>query len=62
VRERAGDHAGALAAMNNYAAALGRQGTVPAWVAGRQEKLRQKAAAATTASPAPKDSSTPTRQ
>ncbi|HZH91658.1 MAG TPA: tetratricopeptide repeat protein [Pyrinomonadaceae bacterium] len=61
-RERAGDHAGALAAMNNYAAALGRQGTVPAWVAGRQEKLRRKAAAATTASPAPKDSSTPTRQ
>jgi tetratricopeptide (TPR) repeat protein len=60
VRESAGDHAGALAAMNGYAAALERQGTVPAWVAARQAKLRQKAAAAPV-SPAP-NSSTPTRQ
>ncbi|MDX6269595.1 MAG: hypothetical protein QOD28_818 [Acidobacteriota bacterium] len=60
LRERAGDHAGALNAMNDYAAALGRQGTVPAWVAERQAKLRQKAAASS-ASPAPNDS-TPTRQ
>jgi tetratricopeptide (TPR) repeat protein len=60
VRENAGDHAGALAAMNGYAASLERQGTVPAWVAARQEKLRQKAAAAPV-SPAP-NNSTPTRQ
>ncbi|MDQ1558820.1 MAG: hypothetical protein QOD32_1880 [Pyrinomonadaceae bacterium] len=60
LRERAGDHAGALNAMNDYAAALGRQGTVPAWVAERQAKLRQKAAASS-ASSAPNDS-TPTRQ
>jgi tetratricopeptide (TPR) repeat protein len=64
LRERAGDHAGALAAMNDYAAALGRQGTVPAWVAERQAKLRQKAAA-TTASPSASsapNNPTPTRQ
>ncbi|MDQ1589981.1 MAG: Tetratricopeptide repeat [Pyrinomonadaceae bacterium] len=60
LRERAGDHAGALAAMNDYAAALGRQGTVPAWVADRQAKLRQKANASS-ASTMPNDS-TPTRQ
>ncbi|HEY9402248.1 MAG TPA: tetratricopeptide repeat protein, partial [Pyrinomonadaceae bacterium] len=60
LRERVGDHAGALAAMNDYAAALGRQGTVPAWVAERQAKLKQKAVAST-ASPAP-NNSTPTRQ
>lgn len=60
LREQTGDHAGALAAINDYAAALGRQGTVPAWVAERQAKLRQKAAASA-ASSAPKDS-TPTRQ
>jgi tetratricopeptide (TPR) repeat protein len=60
LRERAGDHAGALAAMNDYAVSLGRQGTVPAWVAERQAKLRQKAAASS-ASPAP-NNSTPTRQ
>ena len=60
LRERAGDHAGALVAMNDYAASLGRQGTVPAWVAERQAKLRQKAAASS-ASSAP-NNSTPTRQ
>ncbi|HEY1403855.1 MAG TPA: tetratricopeptide repeat protein, partial [Pyrinomonadaceae bacterium] len=60
LREQTGDHAGALAAVNDYAAALGRQGSVPAWVTERQAKLRQKAAAAS-ASSAPKDS-TPTRQ
>ncbi|MDQ1611682.1 MAG: Tetratricopeptide repeat [Pyrinomonadaceae bacterium] len=60
LRERAGDHAGALAAMNDYAAVLGRQGTVPTWVVERQAKLRQKAAASS-ASSAPNDS-TPTRQ
>ncbi|MCA1564671.1 MAG: tetratricopeptide repeat protein [Acidobacteria bacterium] len=60
LRERAGDHAGALAAMNDYAVSLGRQGTVPAWVAERQAKLRQKAAASSAAS-AP-NNSTPTRQ
>jgi tetratricopeptide (TPR) repeat protein len=49
VREKASDHAGALAAMNDYAAAVGRQGTVPAWVSERQAKLRQKAAAASAA-------------
>jgi tetratricopeptide (TPR) repeat protein len=54
-RERVGDHTGALAAMNDYAAALGRQGTVPAWVAERQAKLQQKAATSA-ASPAPSDS------
>jgi len=54
-RERVGDHTGALAAMNDYAAALARQGTVPAWVAERQARLRQKAAASA-ASPAPGDS------
>jgi tetratricopeptide (TPR) repeat protein len=59
-REKAGDDAGALAAMNDYAAALGRQGTVPSWVAERQAKLQQKAAAVS-ASSAP-NSSTPTRQ
>jgi tetratricopeptide (TPR) repeat protein len=60
VREREGDHAGALAAMNDYADAVGRQGTVPAWVAERQAKLRQKAAASPVSS-AP-NNSTPTRQ
>jgi len=60
LREKAGDNAGALAAVNDYAAALGRQGTVPAWVAERQAKLQQKAAASS-ASSAP-NSSTPTRQ
>jgi tetratricopeptide (TPR) repeat protein len=60
LREQTGDHAGALAAVNDYAAALGRQGTVPAWVAERQAKLRQKAAASA-ASSAPSNS-TPTRQ
>jgi tetratricopeptide (TPR) repeat protein len=67
LREQTGDPSAALAAMNDYAAALGRQGTVPAWVAERQAKLRQqqqqqqKKAAASTASPAP-DKRTPTRQ
>ena len=60
LREKAGDHAGALSAMNDYAAALGRQGTIPAWVAERQLKLKQKAVASA-ASPAP-NNSTPTRQ
>ena len=60
VRERAGDHAGALAAMNDYAAAIGRQGTIPAWVGERQAKLRRKAAAVPVSS-AP-NNSTPTRQ
>jgi tetratricopeptide (TPR) repeat protein len=60
LRERAGDHAGALDAMNDYAASMGRQGTVPAWVAERQAKLRQKAAAST-ASSAP-NNSTPSRR
>jgi Tfp pilus assembly protein PilF len=45
-RERANDTAGALAAMNNYADVIARQGTVPAWVAERQAKLRQKLSAA----------------
>lgn len=60
LREQTGDNAGALAAMNDYAAAMGRQGTVPAWVAERQAKLRQKAAASP-ASPAP-NNSTPERR
>jgi tetratricopeptide (TPR) repeat protein len=60
LREQTGEHALALAAMNDYAAALGRQGTVPAWVAERQAKLRQKAAASS-ASSAP-NTSTPTRR
>ncbi|HLL17042.1 MAG TPA: tetratricopeptide repeat protein [Pyrinomonadaceae bacterium] len=60
LREKSGDHAGALSAMNDYAAALGRQGTLPAWVAERQAKLKQKAVAST-ASPAP-NSSTPGKQ
>ncbi|HZG51233.1 MAG TPA: tetratricopeptide repeat protein [Pyrinomonadaceae bacterium] len=60
LREQTGEHALALAAMNDYAAALGRQGTVPAWVAERQAKLRQKAAASS-ASSAPSNS-TPTRR
>jgi tetratricopeptide (TPR) repeat protein len=60
LREKAGDHAGALAAMNDYAAALARQGTLPPWVAERQLKLKQKALAST-ASPAP-NSSTPGKQ
>jgi tetratricopeptide (TPR) repeat protein len=56
-REKTGDAAGALAAMNAYAASIARQGSVPAWVAERQAKLRQKAAASS-ASSAPK-SATP---
>lgn len=47
-RERANDTAGALAAMNSYAASIARQGTVPAWVAARQAKLKQKISAAQT--------------
>ncbi|HEV2801821.1 MAG TPA: tetratricopeptide repeat protein [Pyrinomonadaceae bacterium] len=43
VREKAGDHTGALAAMNDYATASARQGTVPQWVSERQAKLKQKA-------------------
>ncbi|HJR07394.1 MAG TPA: tetratricopeptide repeat protein [Pyrinomonadaceae bacterium] len=58
-REKAGDTTGALDAANAYAAAMKRQGTVPAWVAERQAKLRQKAAASAS-SPAPKNS-TPER-
>lgn len=54
VRERVGDYAGALAAMNDYAAVIARQGTVPAWVTERQAKLRQKAAASP-AAPASND-------
>jgi len=41
-REKIGDTAGALAAMNAYAAAIARQGTVPPWVAERQEQLNRK--------------------
>lgn len=41
-REKIGDTAGALAAVNTYAAAIARQGTVPPWVAERQAKLNQK--------------------
>jgi len=41
-REKTGDTAGALDAANAYAAAMKRQGTVPAWVAERQAKLKQK--------------------
>jgi tetratricopeptide (TPR) repeat protein len=41
-REKTNDPAGALAAMNTYAASIARQGTVPAWVAVRQAKLKQK--------------------
>lgn len=44
-RERANDTAGALAAMNTYATSIARQGTVPAWVAERQAKLKQKISA-----------------
>jgi predicted Zn-dependent protease len=44
-RERTNDFNGALAAMNNYAASIARQGTVPAWVAERQAKLKQKISA-----------------
>lgn len=44
-REKMDDPAGALAAMNTYAAAIARQGTVPAWVAERQAKLKQKISA-----------------
>ena len=45
-REKANDPAGALAAMNTYAASIARQGTVPAWVSERQAKLKQKMSAA----------------
>ncbi|HEY0100404.1 MAG TPA: tetratricopeptide repeat protein, partial [Pyrinomonadaceae bacterium] len=41
-REKTNDPAGALAAMDAYAASIARQGTVPAWVAERQAKLKQK--------------------
>jgi len=41
-REKIGDTAGALAAMNAYAVSIARQGTVPEWVAERQAKLNQK--------------------
>jgi predicted Zn-dependent protease len=44
-REKTNDPAGALAAMNAYAAAIARLGTVPAWVAERQAKLKQKISA-----------------
>jgi tetratricopeptide (TPR) repeat protein len=44
-REKTNDPAGALAAMDAYAAAIARQGTVPAWVAERQAKLKQKISA-----------------
>jgi tetratricopeptide (TPR) repeat protein len=51
-REKANDPAGALDAMNAYAASIARQGTVPAWVAERQAKLKQKAAGAAQSSTA----------
>ncbi|HEV7903089.1 MAG TPA: tetratricopeptide repeat protein [Pyrinomonadaceae bacterium] len=41
-REKLNDPAGALDAMNTYAAYIARQGTVPAWVAERQAKLKEK--------------------
>lgn len=44
-REKLNDAAGALDAMNTYAASIARQGTVPAWVAERQAKLKQKISA-----------------
>lgn len=44
-REKTSDFAGALAAVNTYAAFIARQGTVPAWVGERQAKLKQKIAA-----------------
>jgi tetratricopeptide (TPR) repeat protein len=40
-REKLNDPAGALNAMNDYATYIARQGTVPAWVAERQAKLKQ---------------------
>ena len=45
-REKTGDTAGALAAMNAYAASIARQGTVPAWVAERQAQLNRKVTSA----------------
>lgn len=47
-REKTNDPAGALAAMDAYAASIARQGTVPPWVAERQSKLKQKISATQT--------------
>lgn len=45
-REKTNDPAGALAAIDAYAASIARQGSVPAWVGERQAKLKQKLPAA----------------
>lgn len=45
VREKSGDMAGALAALESYVRAAERQGSVPAWATERLAKLRQQAAA-----------------
>jgi tetratricopeptide (TPR) repeat protein len=52
LREKTGDASGALAATDAYAASIARQGTVPAWVAERQAKLKQKISATQTSTAA----------
>ncbi|HEX8160782.1 MAG TPA: tetratricopeptide repeat protein [Pyrinomonadaceae bacterium] len=43
VREKSGDAAGALAAMESFVTSLGRQGSIPDWATARVNALREKA-------------------
>jgi len=45
IREKTGDHAGALAAMDAYVKSIAQQGTVPEWATARQAKLSGKISA-----------------
>lgn len=45
VREKLGDNAGALAALDAYAQAIAQQGTLPTWAVERLAQLRAKSAA-----------------
>jgi hypothetical protein len=46
-REKAGDTRGALAAIEAYSVAIGKQGSVPHWVVERADALRMKLRATT---------------
>jgi tetratricopeptide (TPR) repeat protein len=45
IREKTGDHPGALAAMDAYVKSIAQQGTVPEWATARQAKLSGKISA-----------------
>jgi tetratricopeptide (TPR) repeat protein len=47
VREKSGDAAGALAAMESFVTSIGRQGSVPDWATDRLNALREKSKGAT---------------